>query len=99
MAGQVASILDGHVTAAELLGMHKLRHAELQEQIATDAARLAQVTPVIQPLYHELPPRLSRAGIAITCPGVAYYEDAGEAGAVKVHAALPRYAQVRRRPG
>ncbi len=128
---QVASILDGHVTAAELRGMLKLRHAELQEQIATDAARLAQVearllaieseasepapvvvkrvaavrvaeltgtaagyepqfiTPVIQPLYHELPRRLCRAGIAITGPGVAYYEEAGEAGAVEVHAALP----------
>jgi len=129
---QVASILDDQVTTAELRGMLKLRQAELQEQIATDAARLAQVevrlaaieseasepapvmvrpiaaarvaeltgtaagyepqfiTPVMQPLYHELTHRLCTAGIAITGPGVAYYEDASdEAGAIKVHAALP----------
>ncbi|HXB47939.1 MAG TPA: MerR family transcriptional regulator [Streptosporangiaceae bacterium] len=129
---EVASILDDQVTAAELRGMLKLRRAELQEQIATDAARLAQVevrllaiereasepapvvvrriaqarvaeltgtaagyepqfiTPMIQPLYHELTRRLCDAGIAITGSGVAYYEDASdEAGAIKVHAALP----------
>jgi DNA-binding transcriptional MerR regulator len=129
---QVASILDEHLSPAELRGMLKLRQAELREQIATDAARLAQVearlaaieseasepapvvvrriaaarvaeltgtaagyqpqfiTPVIQPLYRELGRRLCEAGIAITGPGVAYYEDAGnEAGAITVHAALP----------
>jgi DNA-binding transcriptional MerR regulator len=129
---QVAAILDDHVTTAELRGMLKLRQAELQEQIATDAARLTQVearlqaieregsepapvvvrqiaparvaeltsmaagyepqfiTPVIQPLYHELTRRLCDARIAITGPGVAYYEDASdEAGAIMVHAALP----------
>jgi DNA-binding transcriptional MerR regulator/effector-binding domain-containing protein len=129
---QVASILDDQVTPAELRGMLKLRQAELQEQIATNAARLAQVearlqaiegeasepapvivrrigparvaeltsmaagyepqfiTPVIQPLYHELTRQLCDASIAVTGPGVAYYEDAGdEAGAVKVRAALP----------
>lgn len=129
---QVASILDDQVSAAELRGMLKLRQAELQEQIATDAARLAQVsarllaieseadepapvvvkciaavrvaeltgtaagyeprfiTPVIQALYQELPCLLCEAGIAITGPGVAYYEDSGDdAGFIKVHAALP----------
>jgi len=40
---QVASILDDQISTAELRGMLKLRQAELQEQIATDAARLAQV--------------------------------------------------------
>jgi DNA-binding transcriptional MerR regulator len=135
---QVASILDEEVSADELRGMLKLRQVELQEQIATDEARLAQVearllaiesetsepapvvvrrlaamrvaeltgtaagyepefiTPVIQPLYHELPRQLCQAGIAITGPGVAYYEDIGdEAGAIKVHAALP----IAERPG
>jgi DNA-binding transcriptional MerR regulator len=48
------------------------------------------ITPVIQSLYHELSGRLCAAGIAMTGPGVAYYEDAdGEAGAITVHAALP----------
>jgi DNA-binding transcriptional MerR regulator len=129
---QVASILDEHVSPAELRGMLKLRQAELEQQIATDAARLAQVearllaiesevsepaavvvrripavrvaeltgtaagyepqfiTPVIQPLYRDLPRQLREAGIAITGPGVAYYEDGhAEAGAITVHAALP----------
>jgi DNA-binding transcriptional MerR regulator len=40
---QVTSILDDQVSTAELRGMLKLRQAELLEQIATDAARLAQV--------------------------------------------------------
>jgi DNA-binding transcriptional MerR regulator len=40
---QVASMLDDQVSLAELRGMLKLRQAELQEQIATDTARLAQV--------------------------------------------------------
>ena len=135
---QVASILDGQVSAAELRGMLMLRQAELQQQIATDAARLAQVearllaiegengepapivvkriapvrvaeltgtaagyepqfiTPVIQGLYYDLPRRLCGAGIAITGPGLAYYEDDGDdAGAITVHAALP----VAERPG
>jgi DNA-binding transcriptional MerR regulator len=129
---QVASILDEQVSTAELRGMLKLRQAELREQIATGAVRLAQVearllaieseasepapvvvkriaaarvaeltgtaagyeprfiTPVIQALYRELPRRLCKAGIAITGPGVAYYEDAGdEAEAITAHAALP----------
>jgi DNA-binding transcriptional MerR regulator len=40
---QVREILDGQVTAEELRGMLKLRQAELQAQLETDAARLAQV--------------------------------------------------------
>ncbi len=129
---QVASILGEHVSTAELRGMLRLRQAELEEQIAADAARQAQVearlqaidseatepapimvkrieavrvaeltgtaegyepqfiTPVIQPLYREPPRRLCQAGIAVTGPGVANYEDAGEeTGAITVHAALP----------
>jgi DNA-binding transcriptional MerR regulator len=129
---QVASILNDQVSTAEMRGMLKLRQAELQEQIATDRARLALVhsrllaieseagepapvavkrvaalrvaqltgtaagyepqfiTPVIQGLFHELPRLLCDAGIAITGPGVAHYEDAdGDTGAIQVHAALP----------
>jgi DNA-binding transcriptional MerR regulator len=129
---QVASILDDELSPAELRGMLKLRQAELQEQITTDTARLAQVqarllaieseaaemapvvvkrvaalrvaeltgtaagyepqfiTPVIQGLYRELGCLLCDAGIAVTGPGVAHYEDADVGtGAMKVHAALP----------
>lgn len=40
---QVRSILDDKVSAEELRGMLRLRRADLQSQIATDAARLRQV--------------------------------------------------------
>jgi DNA-binding transcriptional MerR regulator len=40
---QVQSILDDQVSVDELRGMLRLRQAELQSQIATDTARLAQV--------------------------------------------------------
>lgn len=129
---QVASMLDDQLSIAELQGMLKLRQAELQQQIATDTARLAQVrarllaiegeanqiapvlvkriepvrvaeltgtavgyepqfiTPVIQRMYRELPRQLCNAGITVTGPGVAHYEDAdGDTGAIKVYAALP----------
>lgn len=125
-------MLDQQVTVAELRGMLKLRRAELQQQLASDAARLVQVearllaieseaselppvvvkriapvrvaeltgaaagyepqfiTPVIQPLYHELPCLLCEAGITVTGPGIAYYEDNGDdAGTINVHAGLP----------
>jgi DNA-binding transcriptional MerR regulator len=46
------------------------------------------ITPVIQPLYRELTRLLCEAAIAVTGPGVAYYEDAAD-DVIKVHAALP----------
>jgi DNA-binding transcriptional MerR regulator len=46
------------------------------------------ITPVIQPLYHDLWQRLCRAGITVAGPAVAYYEEASD-GAVVVHAAVP----------
>jgi len=46
------------------------------------------ITPVIQPLYHDLWQRLCRADITAAGPAVAYYEEAGD-GAVVVHAAVP----------
>lgn len=47
------------------------------------------ITPVIQPLYRELGCLLSEAGIAVTGPGIAYYEDAGDdAASIEVHAGL-----------
>jgi DNA-binding transcriptional MerR regulator len=134
---QVASMLGQHVTTGELRGMLMLRRAELQEQIASDAARLAQVdvrlqaidseaselpsvvvkripavlvaeltgeaagyepqfiTPVIQPLFHELPCLLSEAGITIAGPGVAYYQDCGDdAESIELHAAFPVAGQL-----
>jgi len=46
------------------------------------------ITPVIQPLYHDLWQRLASAGICKSGPALAYYEEA-EDGAVVVHAAAP----------
>jgi DNA-binding transcriptional MerR regulator len=45
---QVQSILDDKVSVEELRGMLRLRPAELQSQIATDSARLAQVEVRLQ---------------------------------------------------
>lgn len=45
---QVQSILDDKVSVEELRGMLRLRQAELQSQIATDSARLAQVEVRLQ---------------------------------------------------
>lgn len=47
------------------------------------------IGPVISPLYDELCRRLEAAGVAVTGPGVAYYEDApGGDGAITVHAGM-----------
>ncbi|MET9853321.1 MerR family transcriptional regulator [Streptomyces sp. NPDC006450] len=56
------------------------------------------IGPVIGPLYDELCRRVEAAGVTPTAPGIAYYEDAGDAerpGAVLVHAGLPVAASVR----
>jgi len=46
------------------------------------------ITPVIQPLYHDLWQRLCSSGITAAGPAVAYYEEGGD-GTVMVHAAVP----------
>ena len=46
------------------------------------------ITPVIQPLYHDLWQRLCGADIPAAGPAVAYYEDTPEGG-ILVHAAVP----------
>ncbi|MFF1413191.1 MerR family transcriptional regulator [Streptomyces sp. NPDC058289] len=56
------------------------------------------IGPVIGPLYAELLSRVEAAGVTLTDPGVAYYEDAGDAsrpGAVRVHAGVAVPADVR----
>ena len=48
------------------------------------------ITPVIQPLYHDLWQRLCSAGITAAGPALAYYEDAPGVGARRAcHAAVP----------
>jgi DNA-binding transcriptional MerR regulator len=46
------------------------------------------ITPVIQPLYHDVWCRLASADIPAAGPAVAYYEDEAQGGIV-VHAAVP----------
>lgn len=63
-----------------------------------DSYEPQDIGPVIGPLYDELCRRVEAAGVTPTAPGVAYYEDAGDAGrpgAVRVHAGLPVAAGVR----
>ena len=50
------------------------------------------ITPVIQPLYHDLWQRLCSADIPAAGPAVAYYEDTPEGG-ILVHAAVPLAAE------
>ena len=50
------------------------------------------ITPVIQPLYHDLRQRLCSADIPAAGPAVAYYEDTPEGG-ILVHAAVPLAAE------
>src|SRR6266496_2382683 len=50
---QVRAILDDKVGIDELRGMLRLRQAELQSQIATDSARLAQVEARLQIIERE----------------------------------------------
>ena len=50
---QVQSILDDKVSVEELRGMLRLRQAELQTQIASDSARLAQVGARLQVIERE----------------------------------------------
>ncbi len=45
------------------------------------------ITSVIRPLYDELAERLARAGVPVTGPAVAYYQDTPDGG-VLVHAGL-----------
>jgi DNA-binding transcriptional MerR regulator len=50
---QVRAMLDEQVSAEQLRGMLRLRQAELQSQLATDAARLAQVEARLQIIERE----------------------------------------------
>src|SRR5918992_94431 len=51
--GQVADILDDKVGVEELHGMLRLRRAQLEEQLASDAARLAGVEARLRMIEEE----------------------------------------------
>lgn len=76
---------EGHMPSNDVVvkSLPSVRVAELTG-VAPD---FDTIGPVIQPLYEELMTRLKAAGIALTGPGVAYYEDA-PGGGVLVHAGV-----------
>lgn len=74
---------DIHVTT-----LPAIRVAELTA--TADDYEPSSISPVIGPLYDELFRRVQQAGVPITGPAVAYYEDAADGdGSVIVHAAFP----------
>lgn len=67
-----------------------VRVAELPGEAAGFAPE--HIGPVIQPLYPELARLLTEADVAVTGPGIAYYEDSPD-GTITVHACLPIAAE------
>jgi DNA-binding transcriptional MerR regulator len=63
-----------------------VRVAELTAVAASFAPE--SISPVINPLYHELFTRLGSAGVQPTGPNVAYYEDAPDGEGILVHAGV-----------
>ncbi|GAB2846066.1 MerR family transcriptional regulator [Actinoallomurus bryophytorum] len=79
---------EGHMPTADVVlkRLPAVRVAELTGIAASFAPE--DIGPVIQPLYPELDRRLAQAGVTVTGPGIAYYEDSPE-GTITVHASLP----------
>jgi DNA-binding transcriptional MerR regulator len=79
---------EGHMPSADVV-VKRIAPVRVAELTGTAKSyRPEDIGPVIQPLYPELDRRLARAGVAVTGPGIAYYEDTSE-GTVTVHACLP----------
>ncbi|MEU8655581.1 MerR family transcriptional regulator [Actinoplanes philippinensis] len=78
---------EGHMPTDDVVikRIPAVRVAELTA--VADGYEPEHISPVIQPLYHELFQRLEAAGVRPTGPGVAYYEDAAD-GRITVHAAI-----------
>jgi DNA-binding transcriptional MerR regulator len=79
---------EGHMPTADVVlkRLPAVRVAELTGIAASYEPE--DIGPVIQPLYPELDRRLALAGVAVTGPGIAYYEDSPD-GTIIVHASLP----------
>ncbi|MDJ0462654.1 MerR family transcriptional regulator [Streptomyces sp. H27-C3] len=76
---------EGHMPSNDVIvkSLPSVRVAELTGV----APNFDTIGPVIQPLYEDLMTRLQAAGIALTGPGVAYYEDCPDGG-VLIHAGV-----------
>ncbi|MFC4010571.1 MerR family transcriptional regulator [Nonomuraea purpurea] len=82
---------EGRLGAAEVVlkSVSPVRVAELSARAASYEAE--DIGPVIGPLFGELCRRVEAAGVRVTGPGVAYYEEEDD-GSVMVHACLPAAA-------
>lgn len=85
---QVQSILDDKVSVEELRGMLRLRRAELQSQITTDSARLAQVEVRLQIIEWEGAMPADDAAIK-RIPGVRVAELTGTAASFEPESITP----------
>ncbi|WP_433176494.1 MerR family transcriptional regulator [Actinoallomurus sp. CA-150999] len=82
--------MEGDMSADVIIkSVPAVRLAELSA--TAESFESEKISPVIQPLYDELCKRLDAAGLAITGPAVAYYEQAPDG--VRVHAGAPVNAE------
>ena len=87
--GRLMTIEDGARVPANGVVVKRLAPVRLAELTGVAAGYEPEaITPVIQPLYHDLWQRLASADIPAAGPAVAYYEDTAQGGIV-VHAAVP----------
>jgi len=87
--GRLMTIEDEARVPADGVVVKRLAPVRLAELTGVAAGYEPEaITPVIQPLYHDLWCRLAGADIPAAGPAVAYYEDTAQGGIV-VHAAVP----------
>jgi DNA-binding transcriptional MerR regulator len=87
---------EGHMPANDVI-LKPIPPVRVAAMTATAAGYAPEdITPVIGPLYDELCRTMEQAGIPITGPGIACYEDVpGADGRVLIHATLETTADVR----
>jgi len=86
---RLMTIEDGARVPADGVVVKRLAPVRVAELTGVAASYEPEaITPVIQPLYHDLWCRLASADIPAAGPAVAYYEDTPQGG-ILVHAAVP----------
>ncbi|MYX30926.1 MerR family transcriptional regulator [Streptomyces sp. SID8381] len=87
---------EGHMPTNDVI-IKNVPAVRVAELTATAAGFTPEdIGPVIGPLYEELFRHLDAAGVPVTGPGIAYYEDAPEGGGrISVHAAVQVSAPLR----
>jgi DNA-binding transcriptional MerR regulator len=86
---RLVTIEDGARVPADGVVVKRLAPVRVAELTGVAASYEPEaITPVIQPLYHDVWQRLRRADIPAAGHAVAYYQDTAE-GCILVHAAVP----------